>query len=89
MKTVSKENNFRIKEVAKKRNMTLDDVAVKMGITYIALNKNLKTAKFATLKKIAEILNCEVVELLNVGDDYMHFDDPKTGIWLGIVKKER
>lgn len=83
------ENNFRIKEVAKSRNMTLDDLANKIGITYIGLNKNLKTAKFATLKKIAEILKCEVVELINVGEDYLHINDPNTGVWLGIVKKER
>lgn len=83
------ENNFRIKEVAKSRNMTLDDLATKMGISYIALNKNLKTAKFATLKKIAEILNCEVIELINVSEDYLHIDDPYTGVWLGIIKKER
>lgn len=83
------ENNFRIKEVAKSRNMTLDDLATKMGISYIALNKNLKTAKFATLKKIAEILNCEVIELINVSEDYLHIDDPNTGVWLGIIKKER
>lgn len=83
------ENKFRIKEVAKSRNMTLDDLATKMGISYIALNKNLKTAKFATLKKIAEILNCEVVELINVGEDYLHVNDPNTGVWLGVIKKER
>ena len=83
------ENNFRIKEVAKSRNMTLDDLAKKLGITYIALNKNLKTAKFSTLKKIAEILECEVIELINVGEDYLHITDPNSGVWLGVIKKER
>lgn len=83
------ENNFRIKEVAKSRNMTLDELANKIGITYIGLNKNLKTAKFATLKKIAEVLNCEIVELINVGEDYLHVYDPNSGVWLGVIKKER
>ncbi|MDV3706675.1 DNA-binding protein [Elizabethkingia anophelis] len=82
-----KTNELRIKEVAKRNNITLEEVAKKMGISYIALYKSLKTAKFDTLKEIAGILNCEIHELIETGSEYAHFYDPETLDWLGIRKK--
>ena len=81
--------DLRIKEVAKLKGLTLQDLAKQIGIDYTSLYRRLNNSKFDTLKKIAEILNCEVIELINVGDDYLHVYDLNTGIWLGIIKKER
>lgn len=78
---------LRIKEVAKSKGLTLDDVAKRIGITYQSFNKRLNTAKLDTLKEVAEILECDIHELLEPGSQYAHFYDPKTEEWLGIRKR--
>ncbi|WGU71645.1 helix-turn-helix transcriptional regulator [Capnocytophaga canimorsus] len=45
-----------------------------------------KTPPLSTLEKIAKALNCEMAELLPLGDDFMHFYNEK-GEWQGIIKK--
>lgn len=77
----------RIKEVAKLKNLDLKDIAASIGISYRALYNNMQTLKLSKLNAIAEVLNCEVVELLECGDGYAHFYDPETKEWLGIRKK--
>ncbi len=42
--------------------------------------------KLENLATIAEILNCEIAELLPVGSGFAHFYD-ENGEWLGIRKK--
>ncbi|RLJ33872.1 DNA-binding Xre family transcriptional regulator [Chryseobacterium sp. 7] len=78
---------LRIKEVAKLKGYSLEDISSKLGISYVALYKKLKTAKLDTLKEIAEILQCDIHELLEPGSQYAHFYDPKTEEWLGIRKR--
>ncbi|MFX1617028.1 helix-turn-helix transcriptional regulator [Riemerella anatipestifer] len=78
---------LRIKEVAKAKGVTLDNIAQKMGITYVGLHGKIKTAKLSTLKEIATILGCDVIELINPNDTHQHFYDDKTDEWLGIRKK--
>lgn len=78
---------IKIKEVAKTKNLSLDDISTRLGISYTALYKKIKTAKFETLEEIAGVLKCDVHELIETGNGYSHFYDDKTGEWLGIRKK--
>lgn len=80
-------NASRIKEVAKGKNLSLEDISSKLGISYVALYKKIKTSKFDTLTEIAEVLKCDVHELIDTGSDFSHFYDQQTGEWLGIRKK--
>ena len=77
----------RVKEVAKMKGLDLKEVAEKLGITYQALNSNLRTPKVAKLLDISKVLNCEIAELMECGPGYAHFYDTDTKEWLGIRKK--
>lgn len=76
---------LRIKEVAKQKGFTLDDIAKKIGISYVSLFRRLNAPKLSTLEEIANILNCEVVELIEVNKPFTHSYDPE-GNWKGISK---
>lgn len=78
----------RIKEIAKRKKVTLQFLAEKLGVTYSALWQKLNTPKVSTLEKIAQALNCEMAELLPLGDDFMHIYNDK-GEWQGIMKKPK
>lgn len=80
-------NATRIKEIAKDKNLSLEDISSKLGISYVALYKKIKTAKFDTLTEIAGVLKCDVHELIDTSETFSHFYDDKTGEWLGIRKK--
>ena len=55
----------RIKEICKERGILQKDLAVKLGITYIGLNKSLRGEypQLQTLERIAAALDVPVVEL--------------------------
>lgn len=76
----------RIKKIAKAKNVSMAEIAKAMGITYVALNRRLQVARFSTLEEIAAVLDCEVVEMIDVGPGFFHaYDD--AGTWLGVMKK--
>lgn len=79
-----------IKEVAKRNGYTMRKLAEKTQIDAGALsryNTGVIEPPFNRLQKIAEVLNCEIVEFFPVGEKYAHWIDD--GVWLGINKKER
>lgn len=76
---------LRVKELSKKKGITFQEIAHKMGITYQSFNKRLNACKLDTLEEIANILNCEVVELLEVNPPFSHSYTPQ-GEWKGISK---
>ena len=78
---------YRIKEVAKRKNIQMQDLVKQLGISKQSLNSKInKGMNTKGLEEIAKILNCEVVELIPVGNDFTHFYDEQ-GRWLGSVRK--
>ena len=78
---------YRIKEVAKRKNIQMQDLVKQLGISKQSLNSKInKGMNTKGLEEIAKILNCEVVELIPVGNDFTRFYDEQ-GRWLGIVRK--
>lgn len=79
---------LRIKEIAKKKGKTLNEIADDMGIIYNALYQRLSASpKMSTLEEIADILDCDPIELIEPKDTHQHFYDNKTGEWLGVRRK--
>lgn len=77
---------LRIKEVAKSKDIDLQTLSKKLGITYQALNARMVgNPSIKVLQEIAEILNCELVELLPVNPPFSHSYSPD-GEWKGISK---
>ena len=79
---------LRIKEVAKRRGFTMRKLSELSGIDTVALsryNTGVIEPPLSRLQKIAEVLQCEVVELLPVGEKFGHWE--LDGEWLGIRKK--
>lgn len=79
---------LRIKEVAKKKGYSLTKLGEKTKIDSTTLSRyNTGTVEppLSRLQEIAEALNCEVVELLPVGENFGHFEI--NGEWEGIRKK--
>jgi transcriptional regulator with XRE-family HTH domain len=77
-----------IKEAAKRRNMSMKVLAEKTGIDASSLsryNTGRIEAPLEKLKLIAEVLDCEIAELLPTGSKFAHFIDRNE--WLGIRKK--
>lgn len=78
---------YRIKEVAKRKNIQMQELVKQLGITKQSLNSKInKGMNTKGLEEIAKILNCELAELISVGDEFTHFYDEQ-GRWLGIVRK--
>lgn len=78
---------YRIKEVAKRKNIQMQEIVKQLGITKQSLNSKInKGMNTKGLEEIAKILNCELAELISVGDEFTHFYDEQ-GRWLGIVRK--
>ncbi|MGG7470782.1 helix-turn-helix domain-containing protein [Chryseobacterium arthrosphaerae] len=81
---------LRLKELQNKRDFTnvklsqLADVGTQQ-ITYY--HSGFRKPPLETLERLANALNCDMLELLEPGDGYAHFYDPNTGEWLGIRKK--
>ncbi|EPL7679810.1 helix-turn-helix domain-containing protein [Elizabethkingia anophelis] len=79
---------LRIKEVAKRRGFTMRKLSELSGIDTVALsryNTGVIEPPLSRLQKIAEVLQCEFVELLPVGEKFGHWE--LEGEWLGIRKK--
>lgn len=78
----------RVKQVAKNKNISTTDLAEKMGISLQAFNIRMRRSpKLTTFQEVAEILKCDIHELIDCGPNYAHFYDPETKEWLGIRKK--
>lgn len=78
---------LRIKEVAKSKNIDLQTLSKRLGITYQALNaRMIGNPSIKVLNEIADVLKCDLLELLPAGKDYAHFYD-ENGIWQGIRRK--
>lgn len=81
------ENN-RIKEVCKIKGISFIELSQKLGLKqYQTLTSRTKNPTLKSLQEIADVLECEVVELLPVGPEYSHFYDQLNNEWLGIRKK--
>ncbi|MDV3583434.1 hypothetical protein CMU85_18195 [Elizabethkingia anophelis] len=79
---------LRIKEVAKIKGSSFIEIAKKTSIdktTISRYNSGIVMPPLDKLQIIANALNCEIAELLPIGDRYGHFyvDDE----WQGIRKK--
>lgn len=48
----------------------------------------LQAPPLSTLEKIAQALNCEMAELLPLGEDFMHICNDR-GEWQGIMRKPK
>lgn len=79
---------LRIQDVLKRKGRDIQYVADKLGVTYNAvylrINGNMRIDK---LQEIAAVLETEPAELIELGSEFSHFYDDKTGEWLGIRKK--
>ena len=79
----------RIKEIAKKKGKTqaqIADVASVAVITVAKYYSQDRQPSSVTLESIAEVLQCDPLELLKPGINYAHFYD-ENGIWQGIRRK--
>lgn len=79
---------LRIKEVAKRKGFTMRKLAEisKIDNTTISrYNSGTVEPPLSRLQEIATVLNCEVVELIPVGENFGHFE--LNGEWEGIRKR--
>lgn len=79
---------LRIKEIAKKKGITMKKIAEELNtspamITYY--EKGNVSAPIDKIQQIAEILDCEISELIPTSDKFAHFYDKDE--YLGIRKK--
>lgn len=77
-----------IKEVAKRKGLTMRKLAEKTNIDTVTLsryNTGVIEPPISRLQKIADVLECEIVEFIPVGSKFEH--DVISGEWLGIRKK--
>lgn len=79
---------LRIKEVASKKGFNFQKLAQRTGIDPVSLSRYNVGAVEAPLSKlqiIADALGCELIELIQTGPNYAHFE--VDGEWLGIRRK--
>jgi len=77
----------RIKTIAKAKGITMKELARLTGRKYQALNCMMNgNPTLSALNNISNALGCNLIELLDPGDDYAHVysDDGK---WFGVQKK--
>ena len=80
--------HLRIKEIAQKKGVTMKKIAEKLNTTPALITyyeKGNVSVSVDKLKEIADILNCEISELIPTGEKYAHFYDKDE--YLGIRKK--
>lgn len=80
--------NLRVKDIAKRKGYTIDEIARGIGITYTAFFRRIDNPKLSTLEEVSQVLDCEIAELLPLGEDFMHIYDEK-GEWQGIMRKPK
>ena len=81
---------LRIKETAKRKGFTmriLSEISNIDAVTLSRYNKGVIEPPLSRLKIIADALDCEIVELIPVGEKYAHWIN--NDIWMGVIKKER
>lgn len=78
---------LRVKEVAKRKNIGMVELAKMLNKSYNALYNRLDNPTLKSLQEIANVLDCEIIELIECGSDYSHFYDEKTGKYLGVRQK--
>ncbi|WP_164463077.1 helix-turn-helix domain-containing protein [Chryseobacterium joostei] len=79
---------MRIKEVAKRKGYTmvrLSEILKLDATTMSRYNSGTVEPPLSRLEQIAKELDCEIVELLPVGEKFGHWEI--NGEWLGIRKK--
>lgn len=77
---------LRVKEIAKSKGMGLQTLSKKLGITYQALNARMVgNPSIKVLQEIADVLQCELIELLQVNPPFSHSYSPE-GEWKGISR---
>ncbi len=80
---------LKLKDIQKRRGVSNKELAEMIGITSQQItnyHSGVKTPPLSTLGKIAIALNCEIAELLPLGEGFTHIYNDK-GEWLGIMKK--
>lgn len=79
---------LRIKEISKKRGISMREIAEKLNTTPAMITyyeKGNVAITVEKLQKIANILDCEVFELIPSSSNFAHFYDK--GEYLGIRRK--
>lgn len=79
----------RVKDVSDRKGVTYTEIAKQMSISRQSLTNwttGQRKMKLDDLQEIANILKCEITELLPVGKDFDHLYN-ENGEWLGIRKK--
>ncbi|MGV2474532.1 UNVERIFIED_CONTAM: helix-turn-helix transcriptional regulator [Ralstonia mannitolilytica] len=79
----------RVKYVSDRKGITYTEIAKQMGVSRQSLTNwttGQRKMKLDDLQRIANILKCEIAELLPAGRYYDHLYN-EHGEWLGIRKK--
>lgn len=82
---------LKLKDIQKRKNIKNVELAKMVGISGQQItnyHSGEKTPPLPTLEKIARALNCEMAELLPLGEDFMHIYNEK-GEWQGIMRKPK
>lgn len=87
----SKKMKIHLKSILKRKGITNVKLAemIEVGKQQITnYCSGLQTPPLSTLEKIAQALNCEMAELLPLGEDFMHIYN-ENGEWQGIMRKPK
>lgn len=82
---------LKLKDIQKRKGIKNVELAKMVGISGQQItnyHSGEKTPPLSTLEKIAQALNCEMAELLPLGEDFMHIYD-ENGTWQGIMRKPK
>lgn len=82
---------LRIKDLQKRKNIKNVELAQMIGVSNQQVanyNSKNRVPPISTLEKIAQALNCEIVELFPLSDEFYHSYDDK-GEWQGIMRKPK
>lgn len=82
---------LKLKDIQKRKGINNKELAEMIRVTNQQItNYNLGTRlpPLTTLEKIAKALHCEMVELLPLGEDFMHIYN-ENGEWQGIMRKPK
>ncbi|WGU68291.1 helix-turn-helix transcriptional regulator [Capnocytophaga canimorsus] len=74
---------LKLKDIQKRKGIKNVELAKMIGVSNQQItnyHSGEKTPPLSTLEKIAKALNCEMAELLPLGDDFMHFYNEKGGV---------
>lgn len=82
---------LKLKDIQKRQGINNKELAEIIGVTNQQItnyNSGNRIPPLPTLEKIATALNCEMAELLPLGEDFMHIYNDK-GEWQGIMRKPK